>query len=114
VQAFKGFAQPVFVERSKLIRAERAKEAVGEARSRLAAAHLLDAERKHPPSPPTSSAGLVCLAFCTRPEQDTIRVEARDFHKDPVDAIREEIHRRYDIEQGDAETDVRNDLTPIG
>lgn len=29
------------------------------------------------------------------PKQDTIRVEARDFHKDPVDAIREEIHRRY-------------------
>lgn len=35
------------------------------------------------------------LCLPSTPEQDTIRVEARDFHKDPVDAIREEIHRRY-------------------
>lgn len=28
-------------------------------------------------------------------EQDTIRVEAKDFGKDPVAALREEIHRRY-------------------
>lgn len=27
--------------------------------------------------------------------QDTIRVEPRDFSKDPIDAIREGIHRRY-------------------
>ncbi|GAA5952224.1 hypothetical protein JCM8115_003540 [Rhodotorula mucilaginosa] len=33
------------------------------------------------------------FTFCI--QKDTIRVEARDFHKDPVDAIREEIHRRY-------------------
>ncbi|GAA5828041.1 hypothetical protein JCM11251_005704 [Rhodosporidiobolus azoricus] len=33
------------------------------------------------------------FTFCV--QKDTIRVEARDFSKDPVDAIREEIHRRY-------------------
>ncbi|GAA5871221.1 hypothetical protein JCM5296_007404 [Sporobolomyces johnsonii] len=33
------------------------------------------------------------FTFCI--QKDTIRVEARDFAKDPVDAIREEIHRRY-------------------
>lgn len=27
--------------------------------------------------------------------QDTIKVEPKDFGKDPVDAIKEEIHRRY-------------------
>ncbi|GAA5994435.1 DNA-directed RNA polymerase III subunit RPC25 [Rhodotorula paludigena] len=28
-------------------------------------------------------------------QKDVIRVEPRDFHKDPAEAIREEIHRRY-------------------
>lgn len=27
--------------------------------------------------------------------QDTIRVQARDFGKDPAEAIKQEIHRRY-------------------
>ncbi|GAA5893126.1 hypothetical protein JCM6882_003892 [Rhodosporidiobolus microsporus] len=33
------------------------------------------------------------FTFCI--QKDIIRVEARDFAKDPADAIREEIHRRY-------------------
>ncbi|GAA5979933.1 hypothetical protein JCM11641_007590 [Rhodosporidiobolus odoratus] len=33
------------------------------------------------------------FTFCI--QKDTVRVEPRDFNKDPVAAIREEIHRRY-------------------
>ncbi|GAA6019056.1 hypothetical protein JCM10207_006302 [Rhodosporidiobolus poonsookiae] len=33
------------------------------------------------------------FTFCI--QKDTIRVEPRDFHKEPADAIKEEIHRRY-------------------
>lgn len=28
-------------------------------------------------------------------QKDTIRVESQDFGKDPLEAIKEEIHRRY-------------------
>lgn len=37
----------------------------------------------------------VVLTGCLGPVQDTIRVQARDFGKDPAEAIKQEIHRRY-------------------